>query len=164
MKNLRKNSIILILITILILILVLKDDFNNIIHSLITANLFFIFLALLCQFIGLIFDALAYKKIISSYKSGYSLKKAFKLIIITKFFNGITPFSSVGQPMQIYMLKKEGFRFTKATNIIIQTFILYQAALVTYGLIAIAVNSKFQLFSDVTILKNLILLKYIFFL
>ena len=160
MKNLRKNSIILILITILIIILVLKDDFNSIIHSLLTANLFFIFLALLCQFIGLIFDALAYKKVINSYSPDYSMKKAFKMIIITKFFNGITPFSSGGQPMQIYMLKKEGFRFTKATNIIIQTFILYQAALVVYGLIAIGVNSHFQLFTNVTLLKNLILLGF----
>ena len=82
------------------------------------------------------------------------------MIIITKFFNGITPFSSGGQPMQIYMLKKEGFRFTKATNIIIQTFILYQAALVVYGLIAIGVNSHFQLFTNVTLLKNLILLGF----
>lgn len=161
MKNLRKNSIILLLITVLILVLVLKDDFHNIIRTLLTANLFFILLALLCQFVGLFFDALAYKKVINSYNSSYSLKKAFQMIIITKFFNGITPFSSGGQPMQIYMLKKEGFRFTKATNIIIQTFILYQAALVLYGIIAIGVNARFQLFTNVSLLKNLILLGFL---
>ena len=140
--------------------MVLKDDFSSIIHSLITANLFFILLALLCQFIGLFFDALAYKKVINSYDQNYTLKKAFQMIIITKFFNGITPFSSGGQPMQIYMLKKDGFRLTKATNIIIQTFILYQAALVVYGLLAIGINSHFQLFTNVTLLKNLIILGF----
>lgn len=161
MKNLKKNSIILVFITLFILILVLKDDFNNIIHALLTANIFFILLALLCQVVGLLFDALAYKKVIDSYTPNYTLKKALRMIIITKFFNGITPFSSGGQPMQIYMLKKEGFRLTKATNVIIQTFILYQAALVVYGLVAIAINAKFQLFTDVTILKNLILLGFL---
>lgn len=160
MKNLKKNSIILILITIVILFAVLKDDFNSIINALLTANIFFILIALLCQVVGLVFDALAYKKVIDSYTDNYTMGKALRMIIITKFFNGITPFSSGGQPMQIYMLKKEGFRFTKATNVIIQTFIIYQAALVVYGLTAIAINAKFQYFQNAPLLKNLILVGF----
>lgn len=160
MKNLKKNSIILLVISMIVLILVLKDDFNSIIHTLLTANLFFILLALLCQALGLLFDALAYKRVLDSYTPNYSVKKSLRMIIITKFFNGITPFSSGGQPMQIYMLKKEGFRFTKATNIIMQNFIIYQAALVTYGLIAMALNIKLNLFPDISLLKNLILLGF----
>lgn len=161
MKNLKKNSIILLTVTVIILIVILKDDFNSIMHSLVTANLFFIFLALLCQGLGILFDALAYKKVIDSYTSDYPIKKALRMIIITKFFNGITPFSSGGQPMQIYMLKKEGFRFTKATNIIMQTFIIYQAALVVYGILAMIVNARLQLFTSVTLLKDLIILGFL---
>ena len=33
----------------------------------------------------------------------YSLLEAFKHNIIVQFFNGVTPFSTGGQPMEIYM-------------------------------------------------------------
>ena len=124
MKSLKKNSLILIGITILILFLVLKDDFNEIIAALLGANFFFLFLALLCQLLAIVFEALAYKKIVNSYSKDYSFGQALRMQFMTKFFNGITPFSTGGQPMQVYMLKKDGFRLTKATNIIMQNFII----------------------------------------
>lgn len=161
MKGLKKNSIILLIATIVIVGFVLKDDFNDIIDAILKANLLVLSLAFLCQIVALMFEALAYKKVVDSYTDNYSYKSALKMQFITKFFNGITPFSTGGQPMQIYMLKKEGFRFTKATNIIMQNFILYQAALVTYGLIALLVNWKWNLFKEVTLLKNLIALGFL---
>lgn len=160
MKSLKKNSLILICITILILFLVLKDDFNEIIAALLGANFFFLFLALLCQLLAIVFEALAYKKIVNSYSKDYSFGQALRMQFMTKFFNGITPFSTGGQPMQVYMLKKDGFRLTKATNIIMQNFIIYQAALVIYGLFAIAINANFHLFKNIPVLKELIVLGF----
>ena len=160
MKSLKKNSLILIGITILILFLVLKDDFNEIIAALLGANFFFLFLALLCQLLAIVFEALAYKKIVNSYSKDYSFGQALRMQFMTKFFNGITPFSTGGQPMQVYMLKKDGFRLTKATNIIMQNFIIYQAALVIYGLFAIAINTNFHLFKNIPVLKELIVLGF----
>ena len=54
MKNLKKNSIILLIITVIVLICVLKDDFPSIIETLTSANLFWIIIALLCFFVALI--------------------------------------------------------------------------------------------------------------
>ena len=144
MKNLKKNSIILLIITFVVLVCVLKDDFPSIIETLKNANFFWIVIALLCFFIAIAFEA-----------------RAYKMLLITKFFNGITPFSSGGQPMQIYMLKKDGVRLTKATNIIIQNFIIYQAALVSFGLIAIIINYYLELFTDITLLKQLVTIGFI---
>ncbi len=157
MKSLKKNSIILFIITVIVLVCVLKDDFFNIVDTLNHANLFWIFIALISFFIGIAFEARAYQEIIEEYQYQYSFRKSFKMLLITKFFNGITPFSSGGQPMQIYLLKKDGIRLTKATNIIIQNFIIYQAALVTYGLIAIGINYYFQFFEKVVLLKHLVM-------
>ncbi len=156
MKNFKKNSIILFIITFVVLICVLKDDFLNITETLASANLFWIFIALLCYFVGLGFEARAYQEIIQEYQYNYSFKQSYKMLLITKFFNGITPFSSGGQPMQIYMLKKDGVRLTKATNIIIQNFIIYQAALVVLGLVALGINFYFSLFEKVVLLKHLV--------
>ncbi len=109
MKNLKKNSIILLLITFIVFVFVLKDDFFSIIETLKNANYLWIIAALLCYFIAIIFEARAYQEIIHGYQYHYTFKQAYKMLLITKFFNGITPFSSGGQPMQVYMLKKMGF-------------------------------------------------------
>jgi len=156
MKSLKKNSIILLFITLIVLICVLKDDFSSIIETLTNANLIWIFVALLCFFVALAFEAKAYQEIIQGYQYDYTFKKSYKMLLITKFFNGITPFSSGGQPMQIYMLKKDGIRLTKATNIIIQNFIIYQAALVIFGIIAIVTNYYLKIFTEVILLKQLV--------
>lgn len=161
MKNFKKNSIILFIITFVVLICVLKDDFLNITETLANANLLWIFVALLCYFIGLGFEARAYQEIIQEYQYNYSFKKSYKMLLITKFFNGITPFSSGGQPMQIYMLKRDGVRLTKATNIIIQNFIIYQAALVVLGLAALGINFYFSFFEKVILLKHLVMIGFV---
>lgn len=161
MKSLKKNSIILLLITVIIIIFVLKDDFTAIMDALLSANILILILALLCQLAAIMVEALAYKKVVDSYTIDYPYKKALRMQFITKFFNGITPFSTGGQPMQIYLLNKDGFRLTKATNIIMQNFIIYQAALVVYGILALLINWRFNLFPEVSLLKNLIVLGFL---
>lgn len=161
MKDLKKDGIILCIITAIVLFFALKDNFTSVIDLLLKANFLFIAIALLMEFFTIFFQSLSFYQIIKSYKSDYKFLKVLKLMIVTKFFNGITPFSTGGQPLQIYMLNKEGIRLTKATNMIIQNFILYQLALVTYGVIAIFLNYKFHLFSRAPVLRKLILLGFI---
>lgn len=161
MKSLKKNSIILLIITVAVLVCVLKDDFGNIVNTLSVANYGWIIIALLCFFVGIGFEAKAYQEIIQGYEYEYTFKKSYRMLLITKFFNGITPFSSGGQPMQIYMLKKDGIRLTKATNIIIQNFIIYQAALVIFGIIAILINNSLKLFTEVNLLKQLVTIGFL---
>ena len=161
MKNLKKNSIFLLLITAVVIVFVLKDDFPSIMEALAKSNMLYLLVALLIFAIALLFEAKAYQEIIEEYNHKYTLLQAYKMLIITKFFNGITPFSSGGQPMQVYLLKKDGIRITKATNIIIQNFIIYQAALVSVGLFAVLYNHFFPIFKEVTLLKQLVLIGFI---
>ena len=161
MKNLKKNSILLLLITAVVIAFVLKDDFPSIMESLVKSDLKFLLIALVVYAIGLMFEAKAYQEIIEEYNHSYTFLQAYKMLIITKFFNGITPFSSGGQPMQVYLLKKDGIRITKATNIIIQNFIMYQAALVSVGIFAVLVNHFNPIFKEVTLLKHLVKVGFI---
>jgi len=160
MKNLRKNSILLLLITAVVVVFVLKDDFPDIMKSVMNSNLLYLLIALFIFALGLLFEAKAYQEIIEEYNHSYTLWQAYKMLIITKFFNGITPFSSGGQPMQVYLLKRDGIRITKATNIIIQNFIIYQAALVSVGVFAVAVNHFNPIF-EATLLKHLVRVGFI---
>jgi len=161
MKNIKKNSIILIIITMLVIFFVLKDNFNTIIALLTGANILWLLVALLAEFLFIFLKSLAFYQLILSYEEDYSLFKSFKLLVITKFFNGITPFASGGQPMQVYLMKKDGIRMSKSINIIIQNFIIYQLALVTLGIFALICNNVFNIFPDIPILRRLVAIGFL---
>lgn len=160
-KNIKKNAFILLGITFVVLYFVLKDDFNNIIKELLQMNPFWLFFALLCYVLYLVFKSLAFHITVKKEKNDTSFKRSMIHNTIVQFFNGVTPFSTGGQPMEVYMLKQQGIRYSKGVNIILQTFIFYQTALVLYGLIAVGLNYCFGIFSKITVLRRLILLGFI---
>ena len=161
MKNLKKNAFLLVIILVLILYFVLKDDFVNIINTLIKTDLRWILIAIIFIFLYWLIRSLSLFIITKEYSSTLKFKKIFGLTLITQFFNGITPFSSGGQPMEVYYLTKCGIKASKGTNIIIQNFILYQMALILHGIIAISLNYHFHFFKEVAILKELTLIGFI---
>ena len=158
-KNIKKNSIILILITTIILILLLKDDYQEIIRNLVSMNILCILIAAFFFFLSIFFKALTNYLTINN-KKKISIIEAFKHEVIIQFFNGITPFSSGGQPMEIYMMTKHNISIVEATNISIQTFIFYQVALVIYGILAVCYNYFFQIFPNSVLLSKLVLLGF----
>lgn len=161
MQNVKKNSIILFLITLVVLFFVIKDDFNNIVNALSKANVIFILIGIIFTILYWFFKALALQTIVKEYNKEIKVKQIFKQITITQFFNGVTPFASGGQPMQVYMLGKSGLKFTHSTNIIVQEFILYQMALITHGVIAVLLNWKFHFLESNPLLRNLTIIGFI---
>jgi uncharacterized protein (TIRG00374 family) len=161
MKNLKRNSVILLLITAVVLFFILKDDYQDIVNALSNANIIFILIGMVFSVSYWFFKSLSLHNIVREYKKSISLKRIFKQITITQFFNGITPFASGGQPMQIYMLGKSGLKFTHSTNIIVQDFILYQMALITHGVIAVLLNLKLGLVESNPLLINLTVVGFI---
>lgn len=158
-KNLKKNAFILGLITIFILYFILKDDFDDIINILIRVDLKYIFIAVFFYFIYITSRAYMIYYTVGD-KKKFTLLESIKHNIITQFFNGITPFSTGGQPMEIYMLTKHKVSTAKASNIIIQNFLFYQIALVIYGIIAVGYNFCFNIFPEDSLLKQLIFLGF----
>jgi len=121
-KNIKKNTIFLLIITAVVLYIVLKDDFEDIIDILTKIDIKYILLAFLFYALFIVLKGFVNYKITND-KSKLSLKEAIKHNIITQFFNGVTPFSTGGQPMEVYYLHKEGISITKATNITLQNLI-----------------------------------------
>lgn len=160
LKNLKKNTILLLIITLIVLYIILKDDFYDIINILQNLDIKFILLAILFFFLSVAIKGYVNYKIIND-KEKISLKEAIKHNLITQFFNGITPFSTGGQPMEIYMLTEHNISVSKATNQTIQSFIFYQIALVICGALAVIYNFIFHLFPKITILRHLVQLGFI---
>ena len=121
--NVKKNTIFLLALTTIILVVLLKDDYKEILTSLTSMNILYIAIAIFFFFLYIFFKAYAMYITIND-KNKISLKEAYKHEIITQFFNGITPFSTGGQPMEIYMITEHKISGVEATNISIQNFII----------------------------------------
>ena len=159
-KNIKKNTIFLLIITAIVLYIVLKDDFNDIVNILTKIDIKYIILAFLFYALFIIIKGYVNYKITND-KNKLSLKEAIKHNIITQFFNGVTPFSTGGQPMEVYMLMEHDIPIAKATNQTIQSFIFYQIALVICGSVAVINNFLFPIFPKVRLLQMLVLLGFI---
>ena len=160
MKKNNYSAFIILFVTVIVLIFALKDDFMVKIEYLFSFNIWWLLLGILLVVLYWFLKSLVIYFCASKFNK-YSLKKSFKLILDTQFFNAVTPFSTGGQPYQIYRFKKQGFSLEQGTNIIIQDFIVYQIALVLLGTIAVISNSVLGLFPDDSFLKELVILGYL---
>ncbi len=161
MKNTKRNTFLVLIIVAIILYFLLKDDFPTIMDNLLNANKWLILLSFVFVFLYWIFRAVSLYLIVKRYKKDIKFKVMLHQTLITQFFNGVTPFSTGGEPMQVYMLTKSGVKVANATNIIVQEFIMYQVALVIIGLLAVLLNFKFDLCEVTPVLTNLIILGFV---
>ncbi len=159
-EKIKKNTIILLIFTIIILYIVLKNDAESIIEAFKKIDIKYIILAVICYAFSIILKGYS-NYLITNNKKKISAFEAIKHNLIAQFFNGVTPFSSGGQPMEIYMITEHDIPLTRATNQTVQSFIFYQLALVICGFLAVLYNAIFGVFPKVTILKNLVIIGFL---
>ena len=161
MKKYKTNIIILILISVLIMYLIMKDDFKDIMSALTNIDIKFLFVAFILMGLYVFFQSLSLHLYLKSIKKDYKIKDTFILMCSAQFFNAITPFSSGGQPFQIYLLKKQGIKVTDSGNALLQNFFTYQLALIIMGTFAVITNSFLHIIPSTSLLKNIVLIGYI---
>lgn len=145
MKNKKSNIIVLIFITIIVLYIVLKDNFAEKIHYMLSINPIYIIIGLLMMGLYWLLKGLVLYNCVKKFDKTFTIKKGIYLMVTTQFFHSITPFASGGQPWQIYKLKKEGLKVGEGTNVAIQDFIAFQSALILLGIIAVISNRIFKI-------------------
>lgn len=164
MKNKKISFIINISVILIVLSIVLyfslKDDYKTIINAILGMNILWITLAIIlfCIYRVLIGLSTYFIAIINEEK--VSIKRCIQLSFIILFFHGITPFAGGGQPMEVYYLHNEKIGITKATNIVLQNFIVYQISLVLIGLLALVYNYFFKIFPNNHIMKHLVVIGF----
>lgn len=164
MKNKIKkklNVIILIIITILVLYFSLKDNFEATINQIISMNVIYLILAFILLFIFWIFRSYPIYTFCKKINKKFKYSQAFQLTLRTQFFNAVTPFATGGQPYQIYYLKQCGIDYASSTSVVLESFIVYQIALVILGLVALFSNVVFHIFKENDLLQQLIALGFI---
>lgn len=154
------NFLLIAIVLSIVLYFSLKDNYQEIISTILKMNYIWIFVAILALIIYRLCASLGHYYIIKANNRKVSYLKCFQINLMILFFHGITPFAGGGQPMEIYFLHKEGIPVTKATNITLQNFIVYQIALIITGLIALIYNHIFNVFPNDSLIKYLVVLGF----
>lgn len=72
-----------------------------------------------------------------------SVTASFHVGMIGLLYSALTPFSTGGQPMQLYVMKKQGLDSGKSVSVLAMKSIVYQVSLAVYSVAAIAVCFRF---------------------
>ena len=137
MKKIILRSTFMILITIVLFYYILKDNFTESMHLLYKSNFIYITSAIICYIFFILLESYLVKILINKIDKKYSMKKATILMVMTRFFNGITPFSVGGEPLQVYELSKENIKVSDSILVITEAFIIHEIAVCLLALISI---------------------------
>lgn len=167
-KKQKKKNIIKVIFNVALIILVLglvlyyslKDNYQEILASILNMNKFCLIIAILILIIYRFIASLCYYHVIKINNEEISLKRCLQINFIIPFFHGVTPFAGGGQPMEIYYLHQEKVSISKSTNIVLQNFIIYQIALVTVGVLSLIYNAYFHLFPSDHFIKHLVVVGF----
>lgn len=141
MKNKLLTVLTIAVVTIIVLYFSLKDDYETIINTILNINKIWLLISFFFLIMYYFIRSFVMHRFVSEFNDKYTLKKSLKLTFETNFFHAVTPFSSGGQPYEIYSLNKSGIKITDAVNVSVENFIVYQIALVLLGFISIILNN-----------------------
>lgn len=161
MKTKKISELILIVLSIIVIYLLVRKNFNEILESIVNANFMWIFVAIILYFLYLLFQAIPFYYFAKIYDKNIKFSFFIYLMIVTNFFNGITPLATGGQPLQVYELHKKGMPTIDASNIVAQHTIVYEFAVVLWMIIAIIINLSLNLFEVNNALKYAAILGFI---
>ena len=143
----RKNRIVLFImfgIGIAIFLFSLrKISFRSFVHDVTTLNLWWLGIAFLCMFLSLVFEALVIKILVQRQIKSYPFFDALRVPMLEQLFNGITPFSTGGQPAQLFALMQSGLDVGRATSSTLMKFIVYQAMIVVNFVLCLLIGFNF---------------------
>lgn len=72
-----------------------------------------------------------------------SFRHSSYIVLAGLFFNAITPFSTGGQPMQLYMMHKYRISVGRGSSILARKFLIFQTIMVLYGLMVVLFEASY---------------------
>ncbi len=160
-KTVIRNLIFLAALLIIVLIVILQlNDLESIWYTIKQCNYSYIllgvvFLLCYCLLFGFSMTLLVKRK--------YKWMNFTDSMLISNsefFFNGITPFSTGGQPFQVYSFKRKGIRVSESTSILLYNFLCYQISLNLILILSISIYFR-QLLDEIPNLLWLIVLGFL---
>lgn len=155
------NILVILIVLCIVLYFSLRDELDEIVDCILKMDYCWFLVGVLCLVLYRVLTGLSLYSLVKINGEEVSLLRSIQISFIILFFHGVTPFAGGGQPMEIYYLHNEKIGVTKATNIVLQNFIVYQIALIFLGMVAVIYNHYFQIFVEDSLLKKLVMLGFV---
>ncbi len=130
----RRNKIVVAIMFLLGLVIMgisLRDvHFKTLVHALVNINVYWLIVALFCIMLYIGIEGYVVKVFVDDRLEGFSFRDALRIPMIEQLFNGITPFSSGGQPAQLIAMLQSGIDGGRASSVLLMKFVVFQALIV----------------------------------
>lgn len=161
-KGLFKNIIFFIALLGLTFFILFKDNsISDILSSLKSVNLFYIFIGIICMLMFISCEGINIRRMLRIFSYDISILKGLKYAFVGFFFSSITPSASGGQPMQVYYMSKDNIKFSHSSLVLLIELASFQFVTIAIAIISFIGNYEFILGLN-TAIKTLILFGVIF--
>lgn len=108
-----------------------------------TLNWWWMLVALACICLYLVLEGVVVKIFMNNRHADFTWKDALRLPPIEQLFNGITPFSTGGQPAQLVAMLQCGVDGGLASSVLLMKFVVFQAMIVINFLVSLLIGFHF---------------------
>lgn len=149
------SSIIFIVLVIVVFYFIFKDNnYREVQQILLRADRRYLLLAVICMSFFSICEALNLKTALAALGDNVSFKDAYKYAISGFFVASITPSSTGGDPMQLYLMSRDKIKISHGAISLLVKLLVYEFTIITISLVGF-LTSHSLFFSSLGNLKYL---------
>lgn len=138
------NILFVILVFVgLVVYLLAVDGIENVVQILRSVDYWWLTAGVVFTVLYWLLEGICFYVITKKMYKTQKFMSSFRLAVIGRLFNNITPFSCGDQPAQLVAMKQEGKTLSDGASILLTRFIVYQAVLVIYTLIISALQYNY---------------------
>lgn len=142
-RKIFKLLVVLSSAIILVALIFFTNGLPELVDMISRAKLYWIAAAFGCMVIYWVLDGVLLHITAEGLLEHQPFKDTMKVTMIGQFFNAITPMAGGGQPVQAYVMVKDGVKPGHAVSILIIKTFLHQLIIIIYSLIALFLKGPF---------------------
>ncbi len=143
-KKILKNGGLFFLVFVITFFIIFKDkNFFQIIKAASNVNLEYIFIAIGCMSLFILFEAINIGRTLKIYNYNTKFLKCIKYAFVGFFFSSVTPMATGGQPMQLYYMHKDNIEISHSALSLMMELASYQIVTVSMAIMAYIYKYKF---------------------
>lgn len=95
----------------------------------------------ICLYLGL--EGVVVKIFMADRHPSFTWKNAFRIPLVEQLFNGLTPFSTGGQPAQLVAMLQSGVEGGMASSVLLMKFVVFQSMIVLNFIISLIIGFNY---------------------
>ena len=139
-KVLLKLFVVLSSALLLVFLIFYTDSFDELNEIIKYSKKYWLAAGFGCMVVYWVIDAFVLNGITRTMMERQPLKNTIRVTMIGQFFNSITPLAGAGQPVQAYVMVKDGIKPGHAISIFIIKTVLHQVVIVLYTIAAFIIR------------------------